>query len=506
MDVGIWLRGLALGQYESPLAENETGGEVRPNSLPDPLELRLKEALEREAATAEIFRVIANSPTDFGLIFAAIADRSNKLVSGLSTAVFQLIDDTLHLAAFTRRSEAADTALINLFPLKLSDVDWYERTIRKARPVQIEDCELGFAEQPGLLDLSRKRGFRSVALIPLFRHSGSIGIISVTRAEAGRFRDEHIRLLQTFADQAVIAIGNARLFNEVQARTTELAQSLEDLRVAKDQLVQTEKLASLGQLTAGIAHEIKNPLNFIINFSALSIQLTDELYDVLKQASVAVKARPEVDELTSLLKENLRKVVQHGKRADSLVKNMLLHSREGSSECRSTNVNALVEESLNLAYHGARAENADFTITLKQEFDPNAGSIELYPQEIVRALLNLICNGFYAAVRREVEVVDENFEPILCVATKNLGEAVEIRIRDNGAGIPLGVRDKMFNPFFTTKPTGEGTGLGLSICHDIIVKQHGGRIDVVSEPGVFTEFIVTLPHTMAFPIRTGGAN
>jgi two-component system, NtrC family, sensor kinase len=118
----------------------------------------------------------------------------------------------------------------------------------------------------------------------------------------------------------------------------------------------------------------------------------------------------------------------------------------------------------------------------------------------------LICNGFYAAVRREVEVVDENFEPILCVATKNLGEAVEIRIRDNGAGIPLGVRDKMFNPFFTTKPTGEGTGLGLSICHDIIVKQHGGRIDVVSEPGVFTEFIVTLPHTMAFPIRTGGAN
>ena len=405
--------------------------------LPDSLELQLRRALEREAATAEILRVIASSPTGFDLIFAAIAERSNKLVSGLSTAVFQLIDDTLHLAAFTRRSEAADTALINLFPLKLSDVDWYERTIREARPVQIEDCELGFADQPGLLDLSRKRGFRSVALIPLFRDSESIGIISVTRAEAGKFREEHIRLLRTFADQAVIAIENARLFNEVQARTTELAQSLEDLRVAQDRLVQTEKRASLGQLTAGIAHEIKNPLNFVNNFSALSVELTDELNDVLKQATLAEKIRAEVDELSGLLKENLEKVVQHGKRVDSIVKNMLLHSRESCGERRSADINALVGESLNLAYHGARAENAGFAIKLKQDFDPNAGSIELCPQEITRALLNLISNGFYAATRRNVEANDESFEPSLGAATRNLGKAVEIRIRDNGTGIPL---------------------------------------------------------------------
>jgi two-component system NtrC family sensor kinase len=215
--------------------------------LLDSLELQLRESLEREAATAEILRVIASSPAGFGPIFGAIAERSNKLVNGLSTAVLQLIDGTLHLAAFTRRSEVADATLINLFPLKLSDVDWYERTIREARPVQIEDCELGFADLPGLLDLSRKRGFRSVALIPLLGHSGSIGIISVTRAETGNFREEHIRLLQTFADQAVIAIENARLFNEVQARTTELAQSLENLRVAQDRLVQTELLASSPQ-------------------------------------------------------------------------------------------------------------------------------------------------------------------------------------------------------------------------------------------------------------------
>jgi signal transduction histidine kinase len=173
---------------------------------------------------------------------------------------------------------------------------------------------------------------------------------------------------------------------------------------------------------------------------------------------------------------------------------MLLHSREGSSERRSADINALVGESLNLAYHGARAEKAGFSITLKQDFDPEVGAADLYPQEITRALLNLISNGFYAATRRKVEAGDETFEPVLSAATRNLGKTVEIRIRDNGTGVSPEVRAKMFNPFFTTKPTGEGTGLGLSMTHDIIVKQHGGRIDVETELGVFTEFIVTLPR------------
>jgi two-component system, NtrC family, sensor kinase len=401
---------------------------------------------------------------------------------------------TRGVAAFTQRSEAADATLINLFPLKLSDVAWYERTIREARPVQIEDCELGFADHPGLLDLSRKRGFRSVALIPLFRRSGSIGIISVTRAGTGKFREEHIRLLRTFADQAVIAIENARLFSEVEARTTELAQSLEDLRVAQDRLVQTEKLASLGQLTAGIAHEIKNPLNFVNNFSALSVELTDELNDALKQANFAEKMRTEVDELTSLLKENLEKVVQHGKRADSIIKNMLLHSREGSGERRPAEINGLVEESLNLAYHGARAQNPSFDITLRWDFDPAAGTAEVFPQEISRVLLNLISNGFYALTKRKNEGGDANFEPVVFAMTRGQSDHVEIRIRDNGTGIPPEVREKMFNPFFTTKPAGEGTGLGLSMSHDIIVKQHRGAIRVDTEPGEFTEFVVTLPR------------
>jgi signal transduction histidine kinase len=288
------------------------------------------------------------------------------------------------------------------------------------------------------------------------------------------------------------------------ARTRDLTASLEELRTAQDRLIQTEKLASLGQLTAGIAHEIKNPLNFVNNFSALSAELTDELNDVLKPVAMGGKIREEVDELTALLKDNLEKVVQHGKRADSIVKNMLLHSREGSGERRPVEINAVIDESLNLAYHGARAERPGFNITLQRDFDPLAGIANIYPQEITRVLLNLISNGFYAATRRAAEIGD-GFEPTLQAATKNLGDKIEIRIRDNGLGIAPEIKEKIFNPFFTTKPAGEGTGLGLSMSHDIVVKQHGGSVDVATEPGNFTEFIITLPRAMAHK-TTGGTN
>jgi signal transduction histidine kinase len=331
-----------------------------------------------------------------------------------------------------------------------------------------------------------------------------IGVIAVTRDEPGPFIEHHVQLLQTFADQAVIAVENVRLFDEVQERTRELSLSLDELRTAQDRLVQTEKLASLGQLTAGIAHEIKNPLNFVNNFSALSAELIDELNDALKPAALDGKVRGDIDELTQMLKGNLEKVVQHGKRADSIVKNMLLHSREGSGEHRPADINAIVEESLNLAYHGARAEKPGFNITLQLDLDPKAGMIDLYPQEITRVFLNLISNGFYAAAKRK-ESGEAGFEPTLSATTKNFGNWIEIRIRDNGTGIPQDVKEKMFNPFFTTKPAGEGTGLGLSMSHDIVVKQHGGKIDVETEPGVFTEFIIMLPRTAA-QANSGGRN
>ncbi len=292
----------------------------------------------------------------------------------------------------------------------------------------------------------------------------------------------------------MLAIQNARLFESVEARTRELAASLEELRAAQDRLVQTQKLASLGQLTAGIAHEIKNPLNFVNNFSALSAELTDELNDTLKPVAMDGKVREEVDELTSMLKDNLEKVVQHGKRADSIVKNMLLHSREGSGEHRLADINAIVDESLNLAYHGARAEKPNFNVTMQRSFDPAVGTADVYPQEITRVLLNLISNGFYATAKRKTEAGD-GYEPTVTATTKDLGDKIEIRIRDNGTGIPDEVKVKIFNPFFTTKPAGEGTGLGLSMSHDIIVKQHGGKIDLETKPGQFTEFKIVLPRT-----------
>ncbi len=453
-----------------------------------------QEALERQTATADILKVIASSPSDVQPVFDAIAERSNRLAQGLSTTVQRLVDDTLHIMAFTRTSPEADAALQASFPRPLSGFPWGER-IRRGEIVHIPDVEVELAEFPVLLEVARLRGFRSMLFVPLQREGAVIGIISVTQVAPGRFADRHVQLLQTFADQAAIAIGNVRLFDEVQARTRELAASLEDLRSAQDRLVQTEKLASLGQLTAGIAHEIKNPLNFVNNFSALSAELTDELNDLLNPAPLADKMREDVDELTRLLKDNLIKVVQHGKRANSIVKNMLLHSREGAGEQRLADINALLDESLNLAYHGARAEKSGFNITLQRDFDANAGSIQLFPQEITRAFLNLISNGFYAATMRKAENGEANFEPMLWATTKNLGSAVEIRIRDNGSGIPAEVKEKMFNPFFTTKPAGEGTGLGLSMSHDIIVKQHGGRIDVETEPGQFTEFTIVLPRT-----------
>jgi signal transduction histidine kinase len=288
---------------------------------------------------------------------------------------------------------------------------------------------------------------------------------------------------------------------KVADRTRELARFLEDLRAAQDRLIQTEKLASLGQLTAGIAHEIKNPLNFVNNFAELSVELLEELEDALAEANPSLdpKLREDIAGLASTLRDNLARVIQHGRRADSIVRNMLAHSREGGGERRPVDLNAFVEEALNLAYHGARAEKPGFNITLEKALDPAVGQVELHPQEFTRVLLNLIGNGFHAAHKKWLDGAPDGFQPALSVATRALPGRVEIRVRDNGGGIPEAVKARIFEPFFTTKPAGEGTGLGLSLSYDIVVKQHGGTIDVVTEPGGFTEFVVTLPRVEAQP-------
>jgi signal transduction histidine kinase len=288
-----------------------------------------------------------------------------------------------------------------------------------------------------------------------------------------------------------------RADSEIRSARDAAEAALRDLKAAQANLIQAEKMASLGQLTAGIAHEIKNPLNFVNNFSAISAELTYELQEALRGADLDGKQRAEIGEITDTLRGNLDKIVQHGKRADAIVKNMLLHSRHGSGEHRPVDINAVVEESLNLAYHGARAEKQGFNIALQRSFDPAAGEVDLFPQEITRVLLNLMSNGFYAAAKRKAEVKGGGYEPTLAVATKNLGDSIEIRIRDNGTGVSPEVKEKMFDPFFTTKPAGEGTGLGLSLSYDIIVKQHGGSIEVETEPGEYTEFRIILPRSAA---------
>ena len=614
------------GGSKQPFKGRRAAGQGRTNAAPSAADLQkqvrvltrqTKEAREQLTATADVLKVISRSAVDLVTVLDMLAKTVTRLCRADQAFMVRHRGDAYHvLAACGLTKEAKDYYLTQPLPINRGTLSG--RVVLDRRAIHIFDVlrapEFTFWEGQKLA------GFRTMLGIPLLREDALIGIFIVARTRVEPFTSKEIELATSFADQAVIAIENARLLEELRDRQAELrvtfdnmgdgvamfgvdtrlvawnqhfqrildlsnaylagrprfadffrylvargefvssdleaelsrtvedtgrklrfertrpdgrvievrqnpvpgggfvliyaditerkhaeqavrvardaAQTaLRELQTAQDRLIQTEKLASLGQLTAGIAHEIKNPLNFVNNFSELSAELVDEIDGVLEDARLDEKKRAELDEIQKLLKNNLEKVVQHGKRADSIVKNMLLHSRSGSSEHRPVEINAVLEESLNLAYHGARAEGKDFNITLERDFDPAVGVANIYPQEVTRVLLNLISNGFYAATQR-ARVTGDGFEPRLKAVTRNLGDRVEVRIRDNGAGIPPDIQEKIFNPFFTTKPAGEGTGLGLSLSHDIVVKQHGGTIEVVTEPGSFTEFIITLPRVM----------
>jgi signal transduction histidine kinase len=364
-------------------------------------------------------------------------------------------------------------------PVFMNDVNRdYGRYIREYKDPRrtLEDGTLSSAPQ-------------SLIYLPLLAQERALGVISIQSFQKDAYTDYHLNILENLAAYTSIALDNADAYRRLDV-------SLQNLKAAQERLVAQEKLASLGALTAGIAHEIKNPLNFVNNFAELLLELVQELREEIQTQRGSLQAS-EVDNIEGLLRDieqNAAKVNEHGKRADSIVRSMLQHSRGRTGDRQETNINAMLEENLNLAYHGMRAQNSEFNVRMEKEFDPSIGRVNVVPQDISRVLLNIITNGFYEAHRKKAETGD-GFSPTLTVGTKNLGDAVEIRVRDNGNGIPPAIRDEIFTPFFTTKPAGQGTGLGLSLSHDIIVKGHNGEIRFETEEGKFTEFIIRLPKS-----------
>jgi two-component system, NtrC family, sensor kinase len=450
-------------------------------------------------ALEEVFRAV-NSSLDLDTVLATIVSRAAQLSQADEGTIYEF-DETEEFfvpkSAFGMSAERVEA--LRERRIKLGETHLGRSALLRA-PVYVQDVQ----QDPSVLHAATNLpGIHAVLAVPLLRDDKVIGGLVIRRRTEAGFAPTIPTLLQTFAGQAVLAIENARLCQELGQRGEEARRAhaaaeaaLADLRRAQDRLIQAEKMASLGQLTAGIAHEIKNPLNFVNNFAGLSVELLEELKETAAPAitGFAKDKRADVDEIVAMLTGNLEKIAEHGRRADGIVKGMLEHSRGGSGERREVDLNGLVEEALNLAYHGARAQDQSFNIRLERDLDHALAPFELVPQDMTRVFLNLFGNGFYAATKRRRGGAEPDFRPVLKVTTRDLGEAVEIRVRENGTGIQPEIRDKLFQPFFTTKPTGEGTGLGLSISWDIVSQQHGGTIEVDSRVGEFTEFAIRLPR------------
>jgi len=469
----------------------------------------LEESLEYQTATSDVLNVISRSTADVQPVLYTVMETAARLC-GADVANITIREGEVyrHVASTFSTADPEYWAIQRQRRIVPGRGSLAGRVALEGRVVHVADARA----DP---DYAEPHDFETY--IRFLTGRGEFGADADPEAELARLRPrfgDHYSFERTRPDGRIIEVrhnpmpdgGFVLIYGditerkqseeEIRAARDAAEAALADLRRAQDRLIQSEKMASLGQLTAGIAHEIKNPLNFVNNFAGLSVELLKELRETARPAIATLgdEERAELDEIVAMLTGNLEKIAEHGRRADGIVKSMLEHSRGVSGERREVDLNALVDEALNLAYHGARAQDASFNITLERDLDPAVAPIELAPQEMTRVFLNLFGNGFYAANKRARGNGGAAYRPTLQVSTRDLGEAVEVRVRDNGTGIAPEIRDQLFQPFFTTKPTGEGTGLGLSITWDIVTQQHGGSIEVDSEPGEFTEFTIRLPR------------
>jgi signal transduction histidine kinase/HAMP domain-containing protein len=459
------------------------------------------EELHRTLAEFEALRAVGRavgSKLDVPAVLGLVVARAVEF-SGASAGVVYDYDEASQEFHF-RMSDGAEPELDEV--LKARPIHIGEGAVGRAAittaPTQIPDLrERGNIGIAGIVEQLDRLGYRSLLAAPLLHEQVIVGGLIVFRREAGVFSDETVRLVEAFAIQSALALRNAKMFEAQHRREADLRAAHEQLKAAQASLIQSEKMASLGQLTAGIAHEIKNPLNFVNNFAELSRELLDELKDSIKALPAAPGAAQgeESEQLVATLDANLGKIVEHGRRADGIVTSMLLHSRGGSGERRNSDLNALVEDAMNLAFHGARAQDRNFNVELERDLDFGLAPIEIVPQDITRVFLNLFGNAFYAVGKRRRDKGGPGYVPQVKVTTRDRRDEVEIRVRDNGIGMPSEVRERVFTPFFTTKPTGEGTGLGMSISYDIVVQEHRGTIVADSREGEFTEFTIRLPRT-----------
>ncbi|MFO7722693.1 MAG: ATP-binding protein, partial [Bacteroidales bacterium] len=363
--------------------------------------------------------------------------------------------------------------------------------VNNAAPVFMNDVENEYQRYvPDRPAPKAGKPVSSLIYIPLMIEGRVLGVISTQSYEKNAYSEYQFDMLNNLANFIAIAFDNAFSYEKINKANS-------DLKAAQAQLVQSEKMASLGQLTAGIAHEIKNPLNFVNNFAELSIDLARELEEEVEKLSDNLEEK-DVDFLREMIGDirmNIRRINDHGKRADSIVRGMLLHSRGQSGEMQPTDINALLAEYVNLGYHGMRAQDPNFNIKIESDYDKSIGLINVVPQNLSRVFLNIINNACYATHEKKKQLKDAYF-PVLSVSTKNKPETVEIHIRDNGKGIPREVLEKVFNPFFTTKPPGQGTGLGLSLSYDIVVQEHKGTLKVESTEGEYAEFLIDIPKNL----------